>query len=84
MSEKVFAPFTDEQVTNLNEFQRSGFFHQFTCPRDHPYWSRGHVLLVAYPSGWVCEIGICDYTQDWAHSWMADGSAVHWYTASKE
>ena len=28
---KILAPFTKEQVKNLNEFQTNGRFHEFTC-----------------------------------------------------
>ena len=29
-------------------------------------------VLIATPDGWICPS--CDYTQDWAHGFMADGS----------
>ena len=31
MSEIVVAPWTDEQVTHLNEWQSNGLFHPYTC-----------------------------------------------------
>lgn len=67
MSEKITAPFTEEQVLSLNGFQASGVMHPFTCgecPR----------VLVAIEFGWVCPRTECGYRQDWAHSFMADGS----------
>lgn len=32
--EKITAPFTEEQVKNLNDYQKSGEFHPFTCCSD--------------------------------------------------
>lgn len=64
------APFTSEQVRHLNEFQRSGAMHPFTCA-DHSNHS-----LVATEEGWTCPKEGCEYKQNWAHVWMADGSAV--------
>ena len=64
------APFTDDQVVSLNAYQASGVMHPFTCgQRDLP----GHKpsdRLWASTNGWFCEH--CDYTQDWAHGFMAD------------
>jgi hypothetical protein len=81
--DKVVAPFTKDQVESLNQYQASGYLHPFTCGRpgrlNHgDYQGR----LVATKDGWHCEG--CDYTQDWAHSWMADwgwmgaGQPLHW------
>lgn len=68
----IYAPFTPEQVTNLNEYQSSGLMHPFTCADrdDH----NGVDILIATESGWHCPF--CDYTQSWAHEGMADGSWV--------
>lgn len=33
--EKIYAPWTEEQVDGLNRFQRSGKFHPFTCGIAH-------------------------------------------------
>jgi len=63
----VRAPFTLEQVASLNDYQRSGAFHPFTCAVD----SR-HGALHATAGGWHCRE--CHYAQHWAHRWMADGS----------
>lgn len=60
------APFTPEQVESLNGFQRCGCFHPFTC-------GKCRNDLIATEQGWVCQNG-CDYTQDWAHDFMADNS----------
>lgn len=59
------APFSPEQVRYLNAYQASGAFHPFTCPRPHK-----NRTLIAQVTGWVCPS--CDYTQDWAHKFMAD------------
>lgn len=61
--------FTEEQVRHLNEFQQ-GPLHPFTCGNNH----KGDRVLFATVRGWICPC--CDYTQDWAHSFMADGSAL--------
>ena len=74
MSNMIFAPFSAEQVEKLNDYQRSDLVHAFTCGRrgDPPH--RGECELVATIKGWICVY--CDYEQDWAHSFMADGSAL--------
>lgn len=63
---KVRAPFTPQQVYYLNEFQDAGFMHPFTC--------RCGANLIATEAGWICNE--CDYTQDWAHDFMANGNFV--------
>jgi hypothetical protein len=64
MSKQIQAPFTDEEVKSLNDFQRSRVMHPFTCEyhSDTP--------LIACASGWFCPH--CEYTQKWAHDWMAN------------
>lgn len=78
MDAKV-APWSTDEVASLNEYQLSGAFHPFTCGpcrdtldvrEDDGSWNDR--LLVATTAGWVCPT--CDYTQDWAHTFMADGS----------
>lgn len=63
----VKAPFTPEQVDSFNSFQHRSRFHPFTCGN-----KSNHTVLVAAEDGWCCQD--CDYTQDWAHSFMADWS----------
>lgn len=65
---RVDAPFTDEQVENLNRIQNFGMFHGFTCGNDHDDPRR----LVATRAGWVCINEGCNYTQTWAHQFMAE------------
>lgn len=61
--------FTEEQVKNINEFQKSGVMHPFTC-------GNCGATLVATNDGLICPTEGCGYTQDWCHGFMADGSAV--------
>ena len=69
MTDIIEAPFTDQQVKALNRYQREGLMHPFTCPSDkHPI----HVTLIATREGWKCLLNDCDYTQTWAHGFMAD------------
>jgi hypothetical protein len=57
---EIQAPFTPEQVAALNRFQQNENGHPFTCANGRDF---------ATPEGWVCPY--CDYTQDWAHEFMA-------------
>lgn len=69
--ESVKAPFTEEQVKSLNAYQRSGYFHPFTCGNDNcPHKRHEHSVLYAKTDGWHCPN--CNYTQNWAHVWMAN------------
>lgn len=54
------APWTDEEVAALNEWQASGKFHPYTCGK-----CRNRDGLLATNDGWICPT--CDYKQDWAH-----------------
>jgi hypothetical protein len=67
----VTAPFTAEQVQILNLFQSSGAMHPFTCGRrsEHP---DNEGILSATEDGWHCPVEECQYTQSWAHWFMAD------------
>jgi len=76
---KVTAPFTPEQVASLNSYQVSGAFHEFTCGNDSYHDDDDEQsVLVAKEDGWHCPAAGCGYTQDWAHSAMADGSWRDW------
>ncbi len=70
--DKITAPFTQEQVDALNEWQKNGRFHPFTCGNDRTNEKHldGEGLLVATLEGWICPF--CDYKQNWAHSFMAE------------
>lgn len=65
----IKAPWTIDQVHALNAYQRLGYVHEFTCAESHDGRDR---ILRATSGGWKCPT--CDYTQDWAHEWMADKS----------
>jgi hypothetical protein len=72
MSDKIRPPWTLEQVAALNEFQRRGGMHPFTCGGEH---SPGSPKLIAHVDGWHCSDPYsegCDWTQDWAHAFMAN------------
>ncbi|HMJ83791.1 MAG TPA: hypothetical protein VK504_11520 [Vicinamibacterales bacterium] len=69
MSDLVHAPFTPHQVRALNAWQQLGHVQPFTCDNDGC-----RADLVATVRGWICPFD--DYTQDWAHSFMAD-AALH-------
>lgn len=64
------APFSVQDVEILNNYQNSGMVHPFTCGKrdDHV----GDDVLIATTNGWVCPHPGCDYTQNWAWSFMAD------------
>jgi len=71
--QRIFAPWTDEQVTQLNAWQQSGYMHPFTCGGSvHDGNVHGErPALFAERDGWVCPDTNCDYRQNWAHSFMA-------------
>jgi hypothetical protein len=77
----IDAPFSKEEVENLNKWQQSEHKHPFTC-----VWSRtkdknktkaecermngkGEGKLIATEEGWICPCG--EYKQYWAHGFMA-------------
>jgi hypothetical protein len=62
---QIKAPFTQDQVNHINEFQESNIVHPFTCGNDGS-------ILFAHCAGLECSS--CDYTQDWVHEGMADGT----------
>lgn len=63
------APWTEQQVANLNAWQARPDVHPFTCPGDKPD-CEAHRDLIATPAGWVCQCG--RFTQHWAHDFMSD------------
>mgnify|MGYP001241801252 CR=1 FL=1 len=74
----ITAPFTEAQVTRLNEWQKNKKVHPFTCGQcrdaDPEFPLRDQHELVATEDGWICPT--CDYTQDWAHDFMAKEGAA--------
>lgn len=71
MTDQIRTPWTPEQVAALNEFQRAGWMHPFTCGNPHV---GPPPTLAARPDGWRCTKIGCSYQQDWAHAFMADPS----------
>lgn len=63
--DRIFAPFTPEQVQALNVWQRLGHTHEYTC-------GVCRSTLIAETAGWRCETPGCTHTQDWAHTFAAD------------
>lgn len=63
-----WAPWSDAEVASLNDFQKAGVMHGFTCGGFH---GRA-VLLIATNEGWECPE--CDYIQGWAHLFMVNRS----------
>ncbi len=74
------APWTEEEVEHLLAWQKSDHMHPFTCPNraDGKHFKmtgdRDLGVLLPNTQGWICPD--CDYTQDWAHTFMLDGSAL--------
>lgn len=66
-----------DQVEQLNKTQVAGRIHPFTCPNrsdgEHRVFNSDLGALVATRRGWICPW--CDYTQDWAHEFMATEAA---------
>ncbi|MEE1838134.1 hypothetical protein [Streptomyces sp. SP17KL33] len=61
----IAAPWTDEQVANLNRHQSAGILHPFTCGRrEHHPDNPG--VMVAATDGWHCPADGCGYRQSWA------------------
>lgn len=75
----IEAPWTAEQVAQLNRFQTQRWMHPFTCgcgdchSCEEPQEER---VLVATEAGWECPKPGCSYTQNWAWSFMANKAAL--------
>lgn len=63
MTDPIKAPWSEQQVCALWDFQNAGYVHPFTCPH---HSQEG--MLIPTVRGWVCQF--CDYTQDWTHAQM--------------
>jgi len=68
--------FSKETVDKLNEYQKTGIFHPYTCGgsnleecyRRHgkgKTYEEKECILIATEQGWICPCG--KYTQNWAH-----------------
>ncbi len=55
----------------MYQCQTDGYHHTISSgnPDDH---RSNPGVLIALPKGWVCPSPGCEYTQYWAHSFMAD------------
>lgn len=64
--------FSADEVKHLDDYQRSGRFHPFTCANRGDGNHRENAIdlggLIPTTRGWICQY--CDYTQDWAHDFM--------------
>lgn len=63
--EKIYVPFTADQVRSLNQYQHFSIDHPYTCGNDS-----SHRVLMVNTNGWECPD--CSYTQGWAHKWHTD------------
>lgn len=73
---RLYAPWTDDQVSALNRWQHFPLVHPFTCGRcdcKEP--------LIARTSGWYCQS--CGGEQKWALALMAE-PAVNQEPAGRE
>ncbi len=64
----VYAPWTNQQVAALRDYQTSFKFHPYTCKRCSDNDDLPSSILIPTTAGWVCPVHECGYTQDWAHS----------------
>jgi hypothetical protein len=63
------APWAEDQVAALRDYQSLPWVHPYTC-------AHGHGPLLPRADGWHC--GECPYQQDWAWSLNEDRSAGIW------
>lgn len=72
-------PWTDEDVANINDFQRSGAMHPFTCgcgPVDGDDFDWPDRVLVAHADGLRCPNGRCPVQTTHVDRTIADGSLL--------
>lgn len=67
-ADRVYAPWTGEQVISINYYQSYTAFIPKRCPTQH--YSR-FPALVATPDGYICPL--CDFKQNWCGSFEANG-----------
>ena len=73
---QVGAPFNEEQIEIINQYQKRGTFHSLNCCGGHSGEQKGcervegksEGVLVAKKHGLVCPCGM--YTQTWAYNFM--------------
>jgi hypothetical protein len=66
--EMVRAPFTDEQLANIRDWQTAGIVHEYMCELS------GATVLEVHREGLKC--GQCGYTQTHVLAGVADGSML--------
>ena len=64
---KINSPFTGDQVTSINGFQKSAHWHPFTCGKEG---CQG--ILIAQHVGLFCP-DCHGWFQRWVHDFMANG-----------
>lgn len=67
------APWTPEQVDQLNKWQQAEYVCPFSCKNEHLC---DNDILIATTEGWECPEQKCGYKQNWAHDFMADPAAL--------
>lgn len=74
---KIIAPWTEQQVRDLNDWQAGNRLELVVCGAEHHLgWLP---KLVATESGWVCPEVECNYQQDWAYLFMGmSDHMVNW------
>jgi len=70
MLDRANAPWTEDQVRSLNEFQASGCLHPFTGERGP---NGEETVLIATNAGWAERVD-GPVVQTWAHTFMTDWS----------
>lgn len=73
-TELINAPFSEDQVEALNAWQEARLVTPYLCPKYHV--GPDDRVLIATRKGWVCSDTACDYTQNWAHGFMAERSVL--------
>jgi hypothetical protein len=59
--EKLYAPFIEEQIINITEWQRNDYTHEMTCIECGD-------LLQPQPEGMECD---CGFSQNWVPVFVA-------------
>ncbi len=63
ITNKSFAPWTSEEVDNINEYQQSNSFLPFVCPARH--------ILKARTEGFYCS-ACPQFSLNWTYPWVLD------------
>ena len=70
---KIKAPFTDDQVHNIMDYQNTGGYHPFTCDESgkdcQKKNGKGDGRLMPNKDGLFCPCG--KYKQNWSYAFMA-------------